>query len=152
MPEVKSNELYYGKPTNFELLDNLLVVSSGSTVRYSVITKSRLMSNYDRVTVTNKLGQLFQIMTDFQSEQLGYDRSENRTCDLKKQKNADYNYAPPLSSFRIPKSTNLPIAFFLVWFTTMITKIKNNSDKKQQLQKTIVTKIDNDKKKQQRQK
>ena len=41
------------------------------------------MSEFGRVIVTTKLGQL-SIMTDFQSEQLDYDRSEgDRARDLK---------------------------------------------------------------------
>ena len=47
------------------------------------ITISRPMSEFGRVTVTTKLGQLSQIMTDFQSKQLDYDRSGDRTRDLK---------------------------------------------------------------------
>ena len=41
------------------------------------------MSEFGRVTVTIKLGQLSYIMTDFQSEQLDYDMSGDRTYDLK---------------------------------------------------------------------
>ena len=37
---------------------SLLVVSRGSTVKHPVITKSRPISEFGRVTVTNKLGQL----------------------------------------------------------------------------------------------
>ena len=41
------------------------------------------MSEFRRVIITTKLDQLSQIMTDFQSEQLDYDRSGDRTCDFK---------------------------------------------------------------------
>ena len=41
------------------------------------------MSEFGRVTVKTKLDQLSQIMTDFQSEQLNYDRSADRTRDPK---------------------------------------------------------------------
>ena len=66
---------------NLGLLSSLSVVSRGSTVRHPVITKS--MSELGRVTVTTMLGQLSYIMTDFQSEQLDYDRSGYRTRDVK---------------------------------------------------------------------
>ena len=46
-----------------------------STVKHPVVTKSRPMSEFGRVTVTTRPGQLSKIMTDFQSEQLDYDRS-----------------------------------------------------------------------------
>ena len=41
------------------------------------------MSEFGRVTVTTKLGQLSYIVTDFQSEQLDCDRSGGRARDLK---------------------------------------------------------------------
>ena len=41
------------------------------------------MSEFGRVTVTTKLDQLSWIVTDFQSEQLDYDRSGDRTRNLK---------------------------------------------------------------------
>ena len=52
------SDIYCGYPTNLRLLDNLSVVSRGSTVRHPVITKSRPMSEFGRVTVTTKLGLL----------------------------------------------------------------------------------------------
>ena len=64
--KVKS-EIYCAQPTNLGLLGSLSVVSRES-VRHPVITKLRPMSEFGRVTVTPKLGQLFWIMTDFQSE------------------------------------------------------------------------------------
>ena len=50
--------IYCGKPTSLGLLGSLSVVSRGSTVRHPAITKSRPMSEFGRVTVTTKLGQL----------------------------------------------------------------------------------------------
>ena len=47
------------------------------------IQTSRLMSNFGRVSVTTKLGQTSLIVTDFQSEQLDYDRDGDRTRELK---------------------------------------------------------------------
>ena len=76
------SDIYCGYPTNLGLLGSLSVVFRGSTVRHPVITKSRPTSDFGRVTVT-KLGQLSQIMTDFQSEQLDYVRSGDRTRNLK---------------------------------------------------------------------
>ena len=52
------SDIYCGYPTNFEFLGSLSVVSRGSTVRHPVITKSCSMSEFGRVTVTTKLGQL----------------------------------------------------------------------------------------------
>ena len=75
------SDFYCGQPTNLGLLSSLSVVSKGSTVRHPVITKS--MSELGRVTVTTMLGQLSYIMTDFQSEQLDYDRNGYRTRDVK---------------------------------------------------------------------
>ena len=75
--------IYCGQSTNLGLLGSMSVVSRRSTVRHPVITKSRRMSEFGRVTVTTKQGQLSQIMTDFQSEQLDYDRREDRTRNLK---------------------------------------------------------------------
>ena len=50
-----------------------------STVRHPVITKPRLMSEFGRVAVTNKVGPsatfMMQIMTDYQSEQLDFEKS-----------------------------------------------------------------------------
>ena len=77
------SDIYCGQPSNLGLLGSMSVVSRESTVRHPVIAKSRPMSEFGRVTVTTKLGQLSWIVTDFQSEQLGYDRSGDRTCDLK---------------------------------------------------------------------
>ena len=47
------------------------------------ITKLRPLRKFGRVTVTIKLGQLSWIVTDFQSEQLDYDKSGDRTRELK---------------------------------------------------------------------
>ena len=77
------SDIYCGQPTNLGLLGSLSVILRGSTVRHPVITKSSLMSEFGRVTVTTKLGQLSQIMTDFQLEQLDKVRSGERTRDLK---------------------------------------------------------------------
>ena len=67
------------------------------------ITISRPMSEFGRVTVTTKLGQLSLIMTDFQSKQLDYDRSGDRTRDLKRSSTLTI---PPRhrSMFLIPNS------------------------------------------------
>ena len=48
------------------------------------------MSEFGRVTVTTKLGKQSYIMTDFQSEQLDYDRSGDRIQRSQTQKYADY--------------------------------------------------------------
>ena len=76
-------DIYCGQPTNLGLLGSLSVVSRGSTVKNPVITKSCPMSEFGRVTVTTKLGQLSQIMTDFQLEQLDYDRSGDQSHNIK---------------------------------------------------------------------
>ena len=86
------SHIYCGQPTSLGLLGSLSVVSRGSTVRHQVIKKSRPMSEFGRVTVTTKLGQLSQIVTDFQSEQLDYDRSGSQA-----QKYADFTTEPPLN-------------------------------------------------------
>ena len=52
------SDIYWRKPTDLILLGSLTVVSRGSTVRHPAITKSRPMSEFGRVTVTTKLGQI----------------------------------------------------------------------------------------------
>ena len=78
------SHIYCGQPTNLGFLGSLSVVSlSTSTVRLPVITNPRPMSEFGRVTVTTKLGQLSQNVTNFQLKQLDYGRSGDRTHDLK---------------------------------------------------------------------
>ena len=71
-----SNGFYCGKLSNLRLLGSLSFVFRGSTVRHTVFTKWRSISKFGRVKVTTKLDQLFLIVTDFQSEQLNYDRRQ----------------------------------------------------------------------------
>ena len=78
------SDIHCGQSANLGFLGSLSVASRGSTVRHPAITKTRSMSEFDRVIVTTKLGLLSSIVIDFfQSEQLDYDRSGDRTQDLK---------------------------------------------------------------------
>ena len=83
-----------GQPNNLRLIGNLSVVSRRPITRHPVIMKSRPMSEFGRVTVTTKLGQLSQIMTDFQSELTQLPTGVGSNPRLQVQSYHDYTSAP----------------------------------------------------------